>query len=228
MSAHATAQVLVDYEAALARVVLAAAVESLPALGRAPGRGFVAAVLTGSLRKDVVGSEAYRLVSFGVLSHLRMADVVAILDKLIAADLLARAPTKGGLVCSAAGRGLLERGTRVGLAGPVGLIPGVVNARALDLAIRSGLIDALRRFRAERARGEDVAEYLVFSESTLRGLAAARPMSESELERVPGLGPKRIAAYGGELLRILAEHAPIVARLAATEPTPTLESVVLD
>ena len=131
MNALGTSQILVDYDAALARVALATVVETVPALGRPPSRGLVAAVLTGSLRQDVLKCDGHRLITFGVLAHLRAQDVLGMLDKLLAAELLTKAPTKNGLVLSAKGRSLLERDTG-GTSAPFGLIPGIVDSQRLD------------------------------------------------------------------------------------------------
>ena len=55
---------------------------------------------------------------------------------------------------------------------------------------------------------------------TNREIAARLPADERQLENVPGLGEKRLAAFGGELLRIVAEHLPIIERLRANTPEP--------
>jgi hypothetical protein len=46
------------------------------------------------------------------------------------------------------------------------------------------------------------------------------PADERELEEVPGMADKRIAAHGAELLRIVAEHMPIIERLRNLRPEP--------
>ncbi len=60
----------------------------------------------------------------------------------------------------------------------------------------------------------------MFAEATLREIAARLPADEKQLEEVSGLGEKRIAAFGVELLRIVAEHLPIIERLRAKTPRP--------
>jgi superfamily II DNA helicase RecQ len=95
-----------------------------------------------------------------------------------------------------------------------------VDVRELDLAVRSGLVEALRRYRAEQASALEQPEYRLFAESTLRELAARQPSNEIQLEAVPGLGAKRLAAYGIDLLRIVSEHAPIIGRLRRHEGHP--------
>jgi ATP-dependent DNA helicase RecQ len=64
--------------------------------------------------------------------------------------------------------------------------------------------EALRRWRAERARAEGVPAYTVFPDRTIEELLARRPRTEAELAGVHGLGPSRIARFGPELLAALA------------------------
>ena len=45
---------------------------------------------------------------------------------------------------------------------------------------------------------------MVFSDVTLRALASERPDSLQALARIPGMGERRIAAYGAALLEALA------------------------
>jgi ATP-dependent DNA helicase RecQ len=187
----------------------------------------VAAVLTGSLRKEVVKCDGYRLVTFGILGQLRGQDVMAMVDKLLSVGLL-EAQGRGGLVCSARGRGLLEGGSGVSDGrprAPIGLLPGVVDSERLDQAIRSGLLDALRRYRAEKARQEDVPEWQVLPEAIVRSVATRLPANDAELTQVPGMGPKRIAAYGASVLGIVAEHVPIIERLRAQSGAALPEAV---
>jgi ATP-dependent DNA helicase RecQ len=45
--------------------------------------------------------------------------------------------------------------------------------------------------------------YVVFHDSTLAAMAAARPGSADELARIKGVGPAKLAAYGEALLRLM-------------------------
>jgi ATP-dependent DNA helicase RecQ len=215
---------LLAYEAALARLVLLTILEGTPALGRPPSRAFIAGTLAGSLRQDLVAADAHRLSTFGLLAKHGLTEIRQLVDRLVEAGLVEPLRARGGLVCTAAGRGILEGTARAGAdaggSGPLRLLAGAVDPARLDVAVRSGLVDALRRYRAERAHVEDVPEHRVFSEATLRELAAARPSTEVGLLAVPGLGPKRVAAHGFELLRILAEHGPVVGRLEGLSGEP--------
>ncbi len=196
MSSKLSSDALLAFEAALVRVVLTTILEATPLRGRPPARGFVVAALSGSLRNDVVGADAHRLATFAILGAYGYDRVREIVDALVAADLVQVVKNHRGLILSPEGRTFVEK-----------------SAAPRPLGI-------LRRYRAGRAREEDTPEYRIFSEATLRELAAAAPATPEALERVPGLGTKRLELHGAELLRIVAEHAPIMERLASDAPRP--------
>ncbi|HEY8811596.1 MAG TPA: RecQ family ATP-dependent DNA helicase [Candidatus Dormibacteraeota bacterium] len=65
------------------------------------------------------------------------------------------------------------------------------------------LFERLRRWRAEIARRDGVPAFVVFHDRALAELAARRPSDLSQLATVPGIGPRKLALYGDQLLGIL-------------------------
>jgi DNA helicase II / ATP-dependent DNA helicase PcrA len=63
--------------------------------------------------------------------------------------------------------------------------------------------EALRRWRAERARADEVPAYVVFHDSTLHEIAAMRPQSREELSAISGVGPTKLERYADDLLAAL-------------------------
>jgi ATP-dependent DNA helicase UvrD/PcrA len=64
--------------------------------------------------------------------------------------------------------------------------------------------EALKAWRLERARADDVPAYVVFHNSTLEEIASRKPRSLAELGAVPGVGPSKLGRYGEEVLAALA------------------------
>jgi DNA helicase-2/ATP-dependent DNA helicase PcrA len=62
----------------------------------------------------------------------------------------------------------------------------------------------LREWRLERARSDGVPPYVVFHDSVLHAIAAARPESLGELAQISGVGPAKLERYGDEVLATLA------------------------
>ena len=69
------------------------------------------------------------------------------------------------------------------------------------------LFDALKAWRATAAKAASVPAYVVFHDSTLAAVAAAKPRSHTALLDVPGLGPVKAARYGDALLEVVGRHA---------------------
>jgi ATP-dependent DNA helicase RecQ len=68
------------------------------------------------------------------------------------------------------------------------------------------LFEALRALRKELAEEAQVPPYVVFHDSTLREMAGARPGTLGELGRLPGIGAKKLEAYGERFLRVIGDH----------------------
>ncbi len=62
---------------------------------------------------------------------------------------------------------------------------------------------ALKQWRLERARADDVPAYVVFHNSTLAAIAGRKPQSLGDLARVPGVGPAKLDRYGDDVLTAL-------------------------
>jgi ATP-dependent DNA helicase RecQ len=78
----------------------------------------------------------------------------------------------------------------------------------LDLApAEQALFDKLRWWRVETARAHNVPAYVVFQDATLREIAKARPGSLDDLRFVSGVGEKKLASYGAEIIALIAAMA---------------------
>ena len=62
----------------------------------------------------------------------------------------------------------------------------------------------LRTWRWDRALGLGWKPFQVFSNADLTAIAMANPKTLDELAKVSGVGPKKLADYGVEVLDVLA------------------------
>ena len=93
-------------------------------------------------------------------------------------------------------------------AGRVRVLPGAPIARAS--VPDDALLDALRRWRRERAAADGVPAYVVFHDTTLATIADERPRSLPALRRIRGMGPMKLERYGGEILAVIDGGDPAV------------------
>jgi DNA helicase-2/ATP-dependent DNA helicase PcrA len=69
------------------------------------------------------------------------------------------------------------------------------------------VVNTLRRWRADTARGAGIPAYVVLHDVTLVALASLRPRTTQQLLDVPGLGPVKAGRYGATLLSLLSDRA---------------------
>jgi DNA helicase-2/ATP-dependent DNA helicase PcrA len=84
----------------------------------------------------------------------------------------------------------------------VRVLPGAPMATAVALP-DNGLLEALRRWRRERASTDSVPAYVVAHDTTLAEIADARPRTLPALRRVRGMGPTKLERYGAEILAVV-------------------------
>src|SRR3546814_6214209 len=69
------------------------------------------------------------------------------------------------------------------------------------------LFDALRELRTRLAREQSVPPYVIFHDTTLRGITRQRPSTLDELAQVGGIGGTKLARYGEQVLEAIAAAA---------------------
>jgi ATP-dependent DNA helicase RecQ len=95
-------------------------------------------------------------------------------------------------------------------------VVGAAPARAaVEKPAATPEFEALRRWRAERAKADEVPAYVVFHDKTLHEIAAVRPQTREELSAIAGVGPAKLERYADDLLAALAAGEPF-AELEAT------------
>ncbi|WP_239805061.1 DNA helicase RecQ [Croceicoccus hydrothermalis] len=65
------------------------------------------------------------------------------------------------------------------------------------------LFDELRTLRRELAEEAGVPPYVVFHDSVLRDMAGLKPANRGELSQLPGVGAKKLDAYGTAFLNVI-------------------------
>ena len=73
-------------------------------------------------------------------------------------------------------------------------------------AVDEDLFQALRNWRLQRARSDQVPAYVVFHDSHLRSIAAHRPVTLEALSRLKGIGPSKLEKYGAAVIDLVRQH----------------------
>lgn len=69
------------------------------------------------------------------------------------------------------------------------------------------LLLRLRSLRKVIAKRESVPAFTVFTDATLRQMAAIKPKTESEMLSVPGVAANKMKKYGSAFLKLICENA---------------------
>jgi ATP-dependent DNA helicase RecQ len=172
-------------------------------------------VLLGNAGERILRFGHDRVKTFGVgRGDLDRRGWLSVYRQLAAQGALTHDPAHGGLRLTPAGLAILRgehpvrfrrdaarrsdgrRGTRAAVAGTA----------SLDAAGRA-LWEALRAWRLEVARRQDVPPYVIFHDSTLLDIARRRPASLDALADIPGVGRSKLDRYGHSLLAVVLAGA---------------------
>ena len=69
--------------------------------------------------------------------------------------------------------------------------------------------EALKAWRLERSRADNVPAYIVFNDVTLIELATRRPTNDAGLRAISGIGPAKLAAYGEAVKEVLGQFVKL-------------------
>jgi ATP-dependent DNA helicase RecQ len=67
------------------------------------------------------------------------------------------------------------------------------------------IFERLRTWRMGAAREHNVPAYVIFVDATLREIAKAKPTSLDDLRGVSGVGEKKLASYGDDIVRLIKD-----------------------
>ena len=75
------------------------------------------------------------------------------------------------------------------------------------LTTNEELFEILRELRTRLAREEGRPPYLIFSDATLKSMSARKPITESEMLNVNGVGEHKFSKYGEAFLNVLSDYS---------------------
>jgi ATP-dependent DNA helicase RecQ len=169
------------------------------------GVAHLAEVLAGNDNEKVRSFGHDQLSVFGIATAEELALVRPVARALIARDAL-RADAYGGLSFGPAAKAILKGEEEMHIAVPP---KRTRSRRSRDAGPADPLFDALREARRTIAAESGVPPYVVFHDSTLREIAAARPSTIAELSRIPGVGEAKLARYGETMLAVVAKQLEV-------------------
>ncbi|ESS15710.1 ATP-dependent DNA helicase RecQ [Betaproteobacteria bacterium MOLA814] len=180
--------------------------------GMAFGSGHLIDVLRGKTTDRVTQYQHDKLSTFGIGADMSDVQWRALLRQLVASGaVVVDAGMYKTLQLGEPARALLRDQAQVwqrvaSTSASKGAASRTTNkADDTDLDVHAQpVFTALKAWRAEVARSHDLPAYVIFNNNTLKALAQLRPSDADELVGVPGIGSKKLEAYGDQVLRVIA------------------------
>ena len=190
------------------------------------GPGQCVDVLLGNATDKSERAGHHRLTVFGLLKEAGETAVRAWIDQLVVQGFLAlrEEGVYSFLVVTDAGRALCrgEGAVRLGVveerstkAERKTRTPSAAAAAAAVGPADQGLFERLRTLRKLLAAKAGVPPYVVFHDSTLQAISAAKPTSMDTLIGLKGIGERKAARYGAQVLAVVSGEAPELAAIRA-------------
>ena len=174
--------------------------------GQSFGLGHLRNVLAGKADDKVRQRGHDRLSVFGITDAGEAGLIAPVARALQAQGCLV--PTEhGGLALGEGARAILKGERQIEI-----VVPSPREARGSKRASPGAnptgdvLFDALRALRRDLASNLQVPPYVIFHDSVLRAMAVHRPASRAELTALPGIGAKKLEAYGDAFLAVIRQH----------------------
>jgi len=186
-------------------------------VGQRFGAGHVADVLRGAQTERIVRLSHDRLSTFGIGADLSRDAWLSLLRQLVHLGYLSQDMADYSVLkLTPAARDLLHGERELVLARPRVRLTEAARKkgeRAARAAASADLSDAdtelferLRELRRRLADEAHVPAYVVFSDATLREMAATRPSTSDELLAVSGVGAAKLERYGDAFLTVIAQR----------------------
>lgn len=198
-----------------AQMALSAAIRTSRASGFAFGSAHLTDVLLGNATEKVVGQGHHQLPTFGVGKEHDEKLWRSVLRQLVSLGYLS-ANDHFGLGRTAKSDEILKGGKPL-LLREDALLPRSgkgkrdkagtsAERRAPVAAADAPLFEALRAWRLQKAQELGLPPYTIFHDATLKTIAELRPGSHATLGTVSGIGSRKLAAYGDEVLQVIRDH----------------------
>ncbi|MEI4506640.1 DNA helicase RecQ [Sphingopyxis sp. CCNWLW253] len=175
--------------------------------GQSFGAGHIEAVLTGRSDERIASRGHDKLSVFGIVAGEEARLIKPLVRSLMAREAL-DTTEHGGLMLGPAARAMMKGETAVLMTEPPVKRTQRASrggASATPNPVGDPLFDALRAMRRELAAEAGVPPYVIFHDAVLRAMASGRPATRSALADIPGVGGKKLEAWGDAFLNVIRQ-----------------------
>ncbi|MFD1124196.1 DNA helicase RecQ [Lentilactobacillus raoultii] len=163
------------------------------------GKTLVAQVLAGSKDQKVMKFHFNTLSTYGIMQDQSKRQITELIDYLTAA----------GYLTAEGGQFPVLKVTPLGLTvltGQQKVSRKVAVQATKALPENDELFEQLRYLRRQLAEEQHVPPFVIFSDKALHEMSAQLPTTASEFLDVKGVGESKLAKYGDQFLKVIAEY----------------------
>ena len=178
------------------------------ALGGKYGKALTAKVLAGGRDERIREKQLDKLSVFGSLRSEGEENIRAMIDELIMDEVLEMTDGKYPLLKA----GPRARGALLGDE-PIRMTlvhrntePAPRRRVGMKATVDKALLSRLNRLRRSLAEEQHVPPFIIFTNATLRDMAAKCPRTRAQMARVDGVGAGKLDRYGDTFLRVIREY----------------------
>ncbi len=160
-------------------------------------------ILRGSSRREVIARGYNKIKTYGAGGDVSAYDWQILIQQMINSGLMEIAYDQYNVLrVTEAGKDVLFNNKKIPLVKMASLKERQKKQREKVVVktkrerVRDELFEVLRQLRKELARKRGVPPYIIFSDATLEEMAAERPITEYDMNRISGVGEKKYAQYG--------------------------------
>jgi len=177
------------------------------------GAGHVVNVLRGKLTEKIERMGQQHLPAFAIMREESEVFIRHMIEQLIGQGFLFKEEEFSTLSVTDTGIQLLH-----GEVSPI-LAKPLLAAKKKEIARKSrarrdqewaetdqGLFQILRQERAELARERGVPAYIIFSDKTLRDIAAKKPLTKEAFSDIYGVGENKLKSYADMFIKIIKDY----------------------
>ncbi len=193
-------------------IMVQKALSAIVRMGEKDGANMVIDVLRGSKRQEIIAAGYDKIKTHGAGAEVPALDWQRYLMQMLNLGIIEMAYDENfALKITPFGKEVLYNKRKINLTVLQIIQPAektTKTKKASTLSPDEELFNHLRRVRRDFAVEENVPAYVIFSDATLDEMAKQKPMTESDLLLVSGVGEHKLFKYGQAFLNTIIDFSP--------------------
>lgn len=170
------------------------------------GIAHVVNILLGSKAQKIFDYNHHKLSTYGIVDDYDRNQIKTIIYALIHEGYIQQSQDDYGILgLTEKSIPILKNQEKIELVKPAKMSVSK-NKKVDDRIINPDLFNALRGLRKRLADDADLPPYIIFSDASLKDMAARIPQNKTEFRHIKGVGDMKLKAYGDTFLKEIKEY----------------------